>query len=99
MKNFIYLYTKNMPGRLYWKYLPRFWVGLLLMAAHDLKRGQLHAILPAYLVAAKNIPGMLRKRRAIQRKRKVSLGYVDSILYHGLPPQTQNKLRKLRLAK
>lgn len=94
-KNFHYVYLKNMPGRLFWKYLPKAAVASLLMIVHDIKRLQFHRIAGAYLEAARRFPANLKKRRRIQKTRRVSLAYINSILYHPLPP-TQKTLLGMR---
>jgi GT2 family glycosyltransferase len=95
IRNCIYLYTKNVPGRLYWKYLPKFLLGLALMAANDVRRRRLRAIAGAYLDAIRNAPRTLAKRRSVQAGRTVSIEYIDSILIHPLPP-TQKRLLRIR---
>jgi GT2 family glycosyltransferase len=96
IKNFFYVYTKNMPGWLYWKYLPKFWLGYLLYLARDVTRGMAVTNLRGLAVATWNLPAMLRQRWRIQRGRKVGLGYIESILEHQLPPTQQKTLRMLR---
>ena len=95
VKNFSYVYTKNMPGWLYWKYLPRFIASWLLMLASDLRRGLLITNLKANLVALTKFGGILRDRQRIQKSRKVPLSRIESILWHGLPPQQQARLGQL----
>lgn len=95
VKNFQYLYLKNMPGRLFWKYLPRFFLAYALIFANCLRRGQLLVFLKADAMASVKLPGTLLKRRRIQRTRKVSSRYIDSLLYKKLPP-TQKTLLGLR---
>jgi hypothetical protein len=91
VKNFSYLYTKNMPARLYWKYLPRFLASQAMMLASDLKRGLIVANLRANATVAVNLPGILVSRWQIQSRRTVSVAEIDRQLYRGLPP-----LQKLR---
>ncbi len=95
IKNFQYLYRKNMPGWLYLKYFPRFLLAYGLIFANCLRRGQLLVFLKADLVATLKMPAVMRKRWKIQRSRKVSSAYIDSILYKKLPP-TQKTLAGLR---
>jgi GT2 family glycosyltransferase len=95
VRNCIYLYVKNLPHPLCWKYLPKFVVGLSLMAANDIRRRRFWSIAPAYLDALRHLPQMLAKRRAVQAGRRVPVSYIDSILVHPLPP-TQRGLIKLR---
>lgn len=96
IRNCIYLYVKNMPAPLCWKYLPKFLLGLALMAVNDVRRRRFRAIAGAYLEAARNLPALLRKRREVQASRRVDVGYIDSILIHPLPPTQKTLLRMAR---
>jgi GT2 family glycosyltransferase len=96
VKNIIFLYTKNMPGWLYWKYLPLFWASLVLLLVNDAGRGLLGSYFKGLGSALRQMPGVLADRRRIQRGRKVSIGYVDSILYHKLPPIQKMKVAKVK---
>jgi GT2 family glycosyltransferase len=93
IRNCIYLYVKNLPSPLFWRYLPKFVLGLLLMAANDVRRRRFRAIAGAYVDAAVHLPRMLRKRRRIQAARRVEVDYIDSILVHPLPPTQKTLLR------
>ena len=97
IRNCIYLYVKNMPAPLCWKYLPKFLLGLVLMAVNDVRRRRFRAIAGAYLEAARNLPGLLQKRREVQASRRVDVGYIDSVLIHPLPPTQKTLLRVARL--
>jgi GT2 family glycosyltransferase len=85
-KNAIYVYHKNMPARLWWKYLPWFLAGMAVMAANSIRRRQFSPLLKAYGVALIKTPATIRKRRRIQRQRKVTVHYIDSVLYNDIPP-------------
>jgi GT2 family glycosyltransferase len=92
-RNFIYLYTKNMPARLFWTYLPLFWVSWALLMASDLKAGLIMDNLKANASALMHLPGVLVDRWRIQRGRRVSTEYIDHLLYHGRPPLQVLRLR------
>jgi len=94
-KNAIYVYHKNMPAKLWWKYLPLFLIGMAAMAANSLRRRQFTPLYKAYGVAIFKTPATIRKRWRIQRQRKVSAAYIDSILYHTLPPGYNRIVYKL----
>jgi GT2 family glycosyltransferase len=94
-KNAIYVYHKNMPARLWWKYLPWFLLGMAMMAANSLRRRQFTPLLQAYGVALIKIPATICKRWRIQRQRKVTTAYIDAILYNVLPPGHHAILYKL----
>ncbi|MGE3542177.1 MAG: glycosyltransferase family 2 protein [Candidatus Tectimicrobiota bacterium] len=85
-KNALYVYHKNMPARLWWKYLPYFLGGMALMAAHSLRRRQWQPLVQAYGAVLLALPALIRKRRQIQRRRVVPVARIDALLYHGLPP-------------
>jgi hypothetical protein len=93
IRNCIFLYVKNLPTPLVWRYLPKFLLGLTLMAANDVRRRRFRAIVGAYLDAARRLPAMLRKRRKIQAARRVEVAYIDSILVHPLPPTQKTLVR------
>lgn len=86
-KNFYLLYAKNMPGWLYWKYLPRFTLQAVRLAASSLLKGGFVPFLRGTLVAFWLTPHIIKERRRIQANRKVSLGYIDSLLYKSRPPR------------
>jgi GT2 family glycosyltransferase len=93
IRNCIYLYVKNVPGPLCWKYLPKFLLGLFLMGLNDVRRRRFRAIGGAYLEAARQLPRLLAKRRRVQSTRSVPVSYIDSILIHPLPPTQKNLIR------
>ena len=72
-RNLIWTYVKNMPTLTLWLYLPQH---LLFNAASLLLctgRGQGRAIVRALRDALSNLPGMLEKRRKLQRVRKTKM--------------------------
>ena len=95
IRNCIYLYVKNVPHPLCWKYLAKFLTGLTLMAANDVRRRRFRAIAGAYVEALRKMPAMLGKRRRVQAARRVPVSYIDSVLIHPLPP-TQRGMIRLR---
>jgi len=95
VKNFVYVFTKNMPGRLYWKYLPRFLAGWAMMLALDLKRGMWASNVKASATALVNLPSILADRRRIQRGRTVTPGEIDRLLYHAITPWQRERLHRL----
>jgi len=86
-KNFVLLYAKNMPPRLYIKYLPLFTLQLSRLFVSSLLRGKATTFIKGILAAIRLHPRTVKKRRAIQASRKVSVGYIDSMLYHHRPPR------------
>jgi len=97
VKNFVYLYTKNMPGCLYWKYLPRFWVSVGWMSVSDVKRGMLAANLKGNLMALVHLPAVLVDRWKIQSRRNVAPTEIDRLLVHRLPPSQRARFERMGL--
>lgn len=95
-KNFVYLYLKNMPGWLAWKYLPRFLGGFAMMSANSILRGQGAAMLQAWTQIILKFPATLAKRHRIQKGRRVKPSEIDRLLYRQIPPTSRiiNRLRR-----
>jgi GT2 family glycosyltransferase len=95
LKNLPLLLWKNVP----WALMPKIWPRLLLahmgIAASALRRGQVWPVLKALLVGSLLWLKSIAQRVVIQRRRKVSVKYIDSIITHDLPPNA-HKLRALR---
>ncbi len=92
-KNFHLLFLKDMPGALFWKYFPLAILHSLRLAAGAVIHGQYWTHLKAYFAAVTLIPHCLKERRQIQKNRKVSIKYIDSILTHKInlsPKKAQN---------
>lgn len=70
-RNLVWTYVKNMPGRLFWIYLPQHLLLNVLSVGWFSVRGQARAILAAKRDAVRELPQMLRDRRAIQARRSV----------------------------
>lgn len=85
-KNFHLLFLKNMPGLLFWKYFPLAIAHSLRLAAGAAVHKQYWTHLKAYFAAVTLIPHCLRERNQIQKNRKVSIKYIDSILTHKINP-------------
>jgi len=86
-KNFYLLYAKNMPGWLYWKYLPLFTLQALRLAASSLIKGAIWPFIKGTTKAFLLTPHIIKERRRIQTNRKASLNYIDSLLYKNRPPK------------
>ena len=86
-KNFWYLYTKNMPGWLYIKYLPLASLWYILMFVNRTMNGLFIYFMKGFLASLVNLPKTFAKRRIVQKNRKVSSKQIDSILYHHIPPK------------
>ncbi len=87
VKNFYMTYFKNMPGILFWKYLPLFILQSLRLAASSFIKGHGWTYLQSFSRAMLNLPGILKDRHTIQKKRKVSVSSIDAMLYKHRPPK------------
>ena len=95
IKNLPLVVWKNVPGRLLWRVLPRFYLAYAFFCVRALQRGQIKELAKGIGKDMLLLPSTLRKRHHIQKSRKVSLEYMWSILTHDLPPNA-DKLRTLR---
>lgn len=87
IKNFLLLYTKNMPAWLYWKYLPFFLYQFARTTARSVIDVKPHVWLRSVGTFAGLLPGVLQDRRQIQKNRKLSALEVERLLYKGRPPK------------
>lgn len=95
----VYQTFKNLPVFL-WKDVPyqllictafRFYSVYFLMYLRAIMRGQFAVASKGLVDSIKLLPHAFKQRRIVQKKRKVSIRYIKSIIFHGLPP---NKNRK-----
>lgn len=89
IKNFLILYTKDMPAQLYWKYLPTFLYQFARTTARSILDRKPHVWLHAVGSFCIMLPGILKDRRAIQKKRTLTTQQVEQILHVGRPPRIQ----------
>jgi GT2 family glycosyltransferase len=90
-KNFWYLYTKNMPYPLFYKYLLLAIGWYFLMLFKHSAKGNFMPFIKGFLRSLSNTRNTLRKRKLIQKSRKCSSADIDKILFHGVPPKTIRK--------
>ncbi len=95
IKNFFYLYYKNMPVKLYLKYLPKFMFAYVLLLGKDILKLRLGTHLRAVGVALAHLPEMAVKRHGIQSRRKITVSQLDTMLYKEMPP-TQKTFFRLK---
>lgn len=86
-KNFMLLYAKNMPLKLYLKYLPFFGYQWLRWLMSSTVRGHGLTYLKGMGAALKLCLKTAQKRRLIQASRTVSVTHIDQLLYHHRPPK------------
>ena len=85
-RNLVWAYIKNMPGILFWAFLPLHVVMNLSAIVLFAFRGQTRIILRAKWDAIKGIPRAWRKRREIQTKRIATIGDIWRLLDKSLFP-------------
>ena len=90
-KNFVSLYCKNMPAKLFRRHLVKFLTAWVLIAATAVRRGAVVSFMKAFAAAAVGLVGLARERRRVQAGVKVSDEYIESMLYKRVPP-TQRTL-------
>jgi len=88
-KNIVMTYLKNMPGWLFWGYLPLFTLWMIRLAITSTLRGGGVAYSRGLGRVFLNLPGLLRDRRAIQKARKVPVSQISRLLYKHRPPKIQ----------
>lgn len=88
-KNFILLYFKNMPGLFFWKYIPLFSLQLIRMFLGSIRDRQVTFYLKGVGSTILLFSSTLRKRRRVQRLRKVTPNEIDQMIHHGRPPRSQ----------
>lgn len=71
-RNLVWTFFKNMPGALFWRYLPLHLGMNIFFAVSFLLRGKGAAVLRAKIDAFYKLPAIIRKRRQIQVTRKTS---------------------------
>lgn len=95
LKNLPLLALKNVPGRLYVRLWPRFFVAHLLFSLRALSRGQITPVVAGIFMAFWLLPKKVIERRRIMRNRTISIEEANRLLIHDLPPNA-TALRKLR---
>lgn len=83
VKNYVLLYNKNMPGYLYWKHKPGFFVQLLRMGVGSIRDREFSTYLRAFARSILLLPSTLSKRRSIQKHRVVNTSYISNWVEKG----------------
>lgn|SRR5262245_7650486 len=79
-RNAEFLYFKNMPGWLMWKYFPAHCLNTFLALGYFTGRGHCRTFLRSKIDFLKALPAVLSKRRQIQSRRTVSCRDLDTLL-------------------
>ncbi len=95
LKNLPQIGRKNVPWKLVPKVLPRLIMAYWLFVLSALGRGQIISVIKGCFMALIYLPKNFIQRHSIQKNRRVSVDYINSMLVHDLPPNAL-KLRQLR---
>jgi len=97
-RNVVRAFVTDMPGWLFWKYLPAHILANLIFLIYYSLRGQPGPVWRAKWHALLSIPSLNAKRKRIQQTRRVSPAEIDRVLDHNwLGPFTLGKrARKIR---
>src|SRR5207253_816896 len=93
-RNMEYIYFQNMPGRLFWRYLPVHLLSIILGFGYFILRGRPLQFIRAKLAFIFDLPRVLRKRRAVQKLRQVDDQTIEATLdRRWLQPRLAGKIR------
>lgn len=94
-RNLVWAFFKDMPGSLFWLYLPLHLAMNLFFLFSFIFKGKGRAILKAKLDAMRGIPSVMKKRKDVQKLRKVSIKEVSRFMSRGLlDPYWASRQRK-----
>ena len=82
-RNLIWTYVKDMPGGLFWRYLPAHLAANLIFMIYYTLRGKAGPVWRSKLAALSGLPEALRSRKIIQSRRSVILDDIDRAMEHG----------------
>ena len=84
-RNLVWVYVKNMPGWMFWAYLPYHLLLNVYSMCRFALRGQGLPLWRAKRDALRGLPRQLAKRRAIQARRAVSCATLRALMHRGYP--------------
>lgn len=84
-RNMVWAYVKNMPGILFWKYLPQHLLLNFMAVVWFILRGRGLSVLRAKWDALRGLRRAWRQRRLVQQNRRMPVDEFDAQLAHGLP--------------
>lgn len=82
-RNLLWLYVADMPGALFWKYLPAHLFAHLFFLIYYSLRSRAGAVWRAKRDALRGLPAALRRRKQVQAARRVSPAAIDRCLDRG----------------
>ena len=83
-RNLVWVFIKNMPLSLLWRYLPLHIALNIAAIAVFAAKGRLRIILRAKFDALRELPALLAERKRVQTGRKAPLREIDRAFTHGL---------------
>jgi GT2 family glycosyltransferase len=96
-RNLVWTYFKNMPGLLFWLYLPLHLAVNFYLAFSYLFGERRLIVWRAKLDALRGLPAILRKRSAVQRARLASVSSLHSCMRRNwLEPRQASRLARQR---
>lgn len=94
-RNLVWAFIKDMPGSLFWLYLPLHLAMNLFFLVSFIFKGKGRAIFKAKWDAMRGIPSVMKKRKDVQKLRKVSIKEVSRFMSKGLlDPYWASRQRK-----
>lgn len=91
-RNMVWVYAKDMPSTLYWRYLPEHLLANFIPIVYFTLRGRGRAIWRAKIDAVRGLGLMLHKRREIQKTRRADPSELAHLMDHRwLSPYRRNK--------
>jgi GT2 family glycosyltransferase len=84
-RNLVWTYVKNMPGLLFWLYLPQHVAANLYIIFRYARLGRWRIVLKAKWDAIKGLPRMWPKRKEIQARRVVGMWEIRRTMEKGRP--------------
>lgn len=94
-KNLPILFTKNVPLRLWPTIYSRFVLLYFLILGNAIAKGNGKYALKGFFKSWAYLPHMFKERRRIQKAKRVSAAYIDSIILHDIPAE-QTGMRKFK---
>jgi GT2 family glycosyltransferase len=83
-RNLVWTWFKNMPGILFWVYLPQHLLANIAALCWFSMRGQISVIFRAKWSALKGLPEILKKRQQIQENKQASFRSLRKVFAKGL---------------
>lgn len=94
-RNLVWAFIKDMPGSLFWFYLPLHLAMNLFFLVSFIFKGKGRAIFKAKMDAMRGIPSVIKKRKDVQKLRKVSIKEINRFMSKGLlEPYWASRQRK-----